>query len=601
MCVTSVSHAAEMVKKQDIVDYQLHKVKSGETLWFLSGKYGVPIKHIKDFNGLKSTRIKQGQTLKIPYFKTLYLIKINKGDTLWSVSRQFKTTVEEIKQFNSLTVNTIYPGQHLVLIKDKPDNFYPTGELPTWQEVFINWKENYWIIKTIKELTPDEKAKEQLDDRITRKDSLTRAELAVMVEQILDRLEEQEEMDNTLEEKITLDRDNVDQLYSIVQLLHDELVEMGVKVNKVEKNLKTLDTEMGKELTGVKQDVTGLKSDVGLIEKEVEKEREITRNYNQFRISGFTRLDYTKDLINNNLDPAISQTFFFNANTVLSSQKQINFFLEADYILDQGTDIKIGSNGDFTLNKHNKFNFTFAHQQPFNTSTEKQTYVDLNYLLTTKFMDLNVLTAHGNYKTAQASLNSARALFKTPIMEFEADYYNKDYNLNYLIIGRDYLPGERYFRDFILEEIDFMGYKVVSPLVVEDHRVLNLMLPVKDVYRITAGLEEMDGLSGTVIGLRKEGKPWDMRVDYLFWEDKALLDRTLRSEFNFKYALFNFGLDLYYTWADETLMTNRYMTEVGLELTDYLKAELAYTKEKVKSGVALPELEYMGMGLEFRF
>ena len=46
--------------------YRYHKVRSGDTRWGLSRKYGTSVSAIKRANGLKSDVIVNGRTLKIP-------------------------------------------------------------------------------------------------------------------------------------------------------------------------------------------------------------------------------------------------------------------------------------------------------------------------------------------------------------------------------------------------------------------------------------------------------------------------------------------------------------------------------------------------------
>ncbi len=117
-----------------------HEVSKGQTLSYISQKYGVPVSAIQEVNGLTNThRLSVGQLLVIPANKTTaenssksspksktssksvgkkssgtvtYLVK--EGDTLSRLALKFNTTAQEIKRLNSLK-NTSYikKGQKL--------------------------------------------------------------------------------------------------------------------------------------------------------------------------------------------------------------------------------------------------------------------------------------------------------------------------------------------------------------------------------------------------------------------------------------------------------------------------------------------------------
>jgi len=106
-----------------------HKVKRGETLYRISKNYGVPLKELMKINGLKTTKLKPGQKIKIyQYSKTeiaqekplgkseksnFTLYKVKEGDTLYSISLRFNVPLDELKSFNRIEDNTIFVGQKL--------------------------------------------------------------------------------------------------------------------------------------------------------------------------------------------------------------------------------------------------------------------------------------------------------------------------------------------------------------------------------------------------------------------------------------------------------------------------------------------------------
>lgn len=65
---STVEKKKEKKKKESKPKYRTHKVRKGETLSSIAGKYrGVTVKDIRKANGISGSKIKVGQKLKIPY------------------------------------------------------------------------------------------------------------------------------------------------------------------------------------------------------------------------------------------------------------------------------------------------------------------------------------------------------------------------------------------------------------------------------------------------------------------------------------------------------------------------------------------------------
>lgn len=97
--------------------YVIHKVKSGETLSRIGKKYRISYKMIKDFNHLRSDRLRIGQKLVIPVAKPVdlkngkYIVK--SGDSLIKIAKTFETSVAHLKRINHLKSSVIRVGDRL--------------------------------------------------------------------------------------------------------------------------------------------------------------------------------------------------------------------------------------------------------------------------------------------------------------------------------------------------------------------------------------------------------------------------------------------------------------------------------------------------------
>src|ERR1700730_17869823 len=91
----------------------VHVVASGENLWSISTRYGVPIHSIISVNGLSSTSLVPGLSLYIPD-NTLPIraYRIQAGDSVWKVAQQFHSSLSLISAANpEIDVNHIQIDQ----------------------------------------------------------------------------------------------------------------------------------------------------------------------------------------------------------------------------------------------------------------------------------------------------------------------------------------------------------------------------------------------------------------------------------------------------------------------------------------------------------
>ncbi len=116
--------------------YIYHKVRPGETLGSIAQHYRVSVQAIQQANGLRSSLIRAGQTLRIPTSQggtpthsppqktnstpstpsAKRYHTVRPGESLWSIAQKYKTTPETLRRLNNLSPNQIiHPGQKLLI------------------------------------------------------------------------------------------------------------------------------------------------------------------------------------------------------------------------------------------------------------------------------------------------------------------------------------------------------------------------------------------------------------------------------------------------------------------------------------------------------
>ncbi len=115
-------------------DWITYEVQAGDNLGTLAQRYGVSVKDIQRWNGLRSKKIIVGDKLEIftPENETTSIAKnsvesktlakqqsktyiVRKGDTLNSIAALFGVSVKDILAWNNLKDNNIYIGQELII------------------------------------------------------------------------------------------------------------------------------------------------------------------------------------------------------------------------------------------------------------------------------------------------------------------------------------------------------------------------------------------------------------------------------------------------------------------------------------------------------
>ena len=100
----------------------LYKIKDGETLETISKKFGVSVNDLKDWNKLKSDKIKVGQDLIIYTVKKVtanngknIVVKIHEGESLWTIAKNYKVKVSDLIAWNNLKSEKVIVGQKIII------------------------------------------------------------------------------------------------------------------------------------------------------------------------------------------------------------------------------------------------------------------------------------------------------------------------------------------------------------------------------------------------------------------------------------------------------------------------------------------------------
>ncbi|MBL4605187.1 MAG: LysM peptidoglycan-binding domain-containing protein [Flavobacteriaceae bacterium] len=114
-----------------------YKVRNGDYLGKIANRFGVRVRDVKKWNGLRNNRLRIGQRLSI-YPKRIRIPKstkkttskktakgkptiyvVQKGDSLWTIAQKFKkVSVNQIKEWNNIwSAKSIKPGTKLKIFK----------------------------------------------------------------------------------------------------------------------------------------------------------------------------------------------------------------------------------------------------------------------------------------------------------------------------------------------------------------------------------------------------------------------------------------------------------------------------------------------------
>jgi peptidoglycan lytic transglycosylase D len=96
-----------------------HKVRKGDSLWNIARRYGTTTRAIQSANGLRNSKLKVGQVLKVPGKSTpksgkSKKYRVKQGDSPFLIARRNQMPLDRFLRLNSLTPRSkIFPGQVL--------------------------------------------------------------------------------------------------------------------------------------------------------------------------------------------------------------------------------------------------------------------------------------------------------------------------------------------------------------------------------------------------------------------------------------------------------------------------------------------------------
>lgn len=93
----------------------VYRVRRGDTLSEIAGRYGVRISDLRRWNDLRTNTIRVGQRLTIHggNLPTVTTYRVRRGDSLYVIAKKHGVSIRDLKRWNSLDSSTIRPGQTL--------------------------------------------------------------------------------------------------------------------------------------------------------------------------------------------------------------------------------------------------------------------------------------------------------------------------------------------------------------------------------------------------------------------------------------------------------------------------------------------------------
>lgn len=120
--LTIPGKSASSKSSRTVAKASTHKVRRGDTLSEIAVRYGVSLHSLKRENNIKGNNIRVGQVLRLPtkvYAKSsgsksnLISYNVRRGDNLWDIARKHNVSVSSIKKWNNLKSSRLDQGDVL--------------------------------------------------------------------------------------------------------------------------------------------------------------------------------------------------------------------------------------------------------------------------------------------------------------------------------------------------------------------------------------------------------------------------------------------------------------------------------------------------------
>ncbi|MCL2174777.1 MAG: LysM peptidoglycan-binding domain-containing protein [Treponema sp.] len=122
--VKHLEQVSEILNREDLrlIKYYYHIVRSGDTIWSMSRRYGAPMAVIEQHNpGVNNRPLQIGETIIIPAYTDAPLPAltpasprdlpgnhiVQKGETFWSLSRLYSIDPQDLAEANGMQLNQI--------------------------------------------------------------------------------------------------------------------------------------------------------------------------------------------------------------------------------------------------------------------------------------------------------------------------------------------------------------------------------------------------------------------------------------------------------------------------------------------------------------
>jgi membrane-bound lytic murein transglycosylase D len=112
---------------EERVQWQTYRIKRGDNLGQIARKFDTDIAMLQEINGIRGSKIRAGDTLKVPVLESSPLVaaseaatatgyRVRAGDSLYRIADKFRVSVRNIIAWNALNPDEyLQPGQKLTL------------------------------------------------------------------------------------------------------------------------------------------------------------------------------------------------------------------------------------------------------------------------------------------------------------------------------------------------------------------------------------------------------------------------------------------------------------------------------------------------------